>query len=154
MNFTRKVDPSLVCEERQLHPCATLQDISNKFGVTKERIRQILKRDGLRTQTTRLDFSKERYVCPRCGGQKNYEAKWCKRCFSEMHWVDVDCDNCGKLKQVRVSRLIAIESGKWAKRGFGYKGHFFCSRQCHGKWLAKTYGWGSPRQFKPEVTTA
>ena len=53
----------LVIQERTAYPCATLQQIADKYGITKERVRQILASANLATR-----HRKPGYICNNCGG--------------------------------------------------------------------------------------
>ena len=55
-NYT-KVAPSLVVELRTAHPDWTLQSIASAAGVSRERIRQVLKREGLATRRLRTQHT-------------------------------------------------------------------------------------------------
>ncbi len=126
-----------VVEARNENPCATLQQIGNKFGVTRERVRQILKRDGLETRHFR-----QHYLCNHCRkviiGNRGLKPKFCSRvCRSKYYDVELICDGCGKSFIRKIHNIrIAL------RRPMGGKEEklWFCGYGCHGLWLAENYG--------------
>ena len=83
-----KCSHSAVIETRKRNPCATLQQIGDKFGVSRERIRQILEPYGFpKGITIRRKVAGHSPICPICGGKKVQNAKFCRSCYHEQHWV-------------------------------------------------------------------
>lgn len=139
--MTRRDD---IAEYRRNHPCATLRNIAQQFGVTRERIRQILSREGLPTKRQSFYINRTYEVCPRCGGYKCRKAKFCKECSHEMAWIQVACERCGVLlKPMRVSHLIRNNTKR--------KTDMILCRHCRGKDLGTKYGFGShPKHVRRE----
>lgn len=130
--FEQKCDPIEVAEYRKKHKCVDMQVIADEFGITRERVRQILKRAGLRT--TALGYGDAiKYVCPECGGHKCSGSIMCRKCRISMNHVKISCTNCEELIDITISRLIRVIN----KNG---QDLFFCNKHCQGKWLGKTYG--------------
>lgn len=117
-----------VLEMRTKNPCATLQTIGDKVGVSRERVRQILKRDGLKTKAT---SKRKVYLCLNCGKELDGQRKkFCSRtCQYEYGHPLVECVECHKLFRVRIAQLLRYERS-------------FCSRECHGRWMGKKFGKG------------
>ncbi len=113
-----------VIQIRQANPCATLQDIGNKVGITRERVRQIL-------QTAQLDTYHYRptYICNQCGEPISRERAtknklYCSSdCLKQSSRITLPCSYCGTLVTRKVSDFICHK-----------KNHVFCNRHCFGKW--------------------
>jgi len=129
-----------VIRARRNNPCATQLQIANRYGITRERVRQILKEAEKPTAAY-----KQIYLCPSCGkelpSEKQLRARqgkvtFCnKQCRYDYGHIKVACDYCGNLKEYRVGELIShIRTGNTKHN------HFFCSRVCQGKWLGENYG--------------
>lgn len=65
------------------NPCATLQEIGDKYGVTRERIRQILEPYNLPTGRTIKYMTA--HVCPICGEPKSLYSKTCIDCAGSIN---------------------------------------------------------------------
>ena len=125
-----------VKKTREANPCATLQQIGDKYGVTREWVRQILSQEGLPTAAI---IEKHLIYCLNCGKETS-TPKFCNLdCFSAYHHIEVVCSQCDKLFPLRRSTLIAH-----VKRNTS--GLLFCSMRCQGKWASKNYGWGRKKK--------
>jgi transcription elongation factor Elf1 len=127
---------------RDKYPCYTEQKIGDEFGgISRERVRQILKKEGRRSSSTKRDaWAKER-ICPRCGEKKNSKSRTCSKCFHEIHHVILTCSWCGTLfeqYQSQVLHKIQVHNQET----------FFCNKKCHGKYVAEHYGFKS--KYTPE----
>ena len=107
----------------------TMTALADHLGVTRERVRQLLRKQGC----TGFRKRSQKRICPQCGGTKYQTAQLCRSCYSKNHRVLVACDNCDKLKEIYVSRLIF--NTRHCK-------HWYCSRSCQTTVLGKTYGFG------------
>lgn len=120
-----------VIKYRQKNLCLTLEQIGTKFDVSRERVRQILARSGVETKNIR--FGKHlAHICPYCGGKKGSSVVMCHKCSSPK--VTVACDECGKLIERSYNEL------RWRLTHGREQKQFFCSRECHGRYIAKRYG--------------
>ena len=125
----------IVIQQRRINPCATLETIGQTAGVTRERARQILKENELPTR-----HWIQSYICLNCGrvlphtGGTQRKPLYCNhRCQHEYTFIKIACEECGKLVERSAKRLI------WDKKHRNYN-HRFCSYQCKGKWIGRTYG--------------
>lgn len=117
---------------RRNNPCATLEEIGSRFGVSRERARQILSEAG---KPTRKYI--QRYQCFQCGKDMGSQPKlFCSpECRRNYGWIKVACSYCGQLREYSAKWLIwQIEHGKHSRE------LFFCSKYCQGKWLAENHG--------------
>jgi hypothetical protein len=117
-----------IIEYRKNNPCLTGQAIALKFGVSRERIRQILAQANLQTKRT-----VQTYYCNGCGTQikKNNLSGYCLKCLGENRRVSLVCDVCGKLFIRNQEQILS--------KGQPHTG-YYCSRRCFGIWTAKHYG--------------
>lgn len=120
---------------RRSNPCATLQGIADKVGVSRERIRQILESERLQTK-----HYKQKYDCLNCHNiftpkSSKRGLRFCSvKCKYEYTHPLIICDNCGILFRKSAS-YIRRES-----KSIRYKGNNYCSRKCFGIVLGTTHG--------------
>ncbi len=135
---------------RLANPCLTLADISQRFGVTGERVRQILAKAGVATKAWRPP--PDRYECWQChcsfvpskmvrrtSARTGKEILYCGMpCQVVANTVTLTCHQCGASfpRQLTVVRRNRLDPR--------YKGHDFCKRSCQWRWYGLTYGVGSP----------
>lgn len=118
------------------NPCATLQEIGDKFDISRERVRQILKSEELPTKNVSHGIKN---ICPQCG---NEFPRWPKKihcsrkCYEQSTQIELACDECGILF-TRNTKLfiICLNEREYV--------HTFCGKQCQGKWLARMHGFGA-----------
>ena len=110
---------------RSNHPSLPAVRIAELLSVSRERVRQILKTEGLPTRV-RPDYGD----CTVCGkslesGRKAYSSTACR---SKDCRVSFRCDYCGESKEILQSVYNAQK-----KRGYRF---MYCSIQCRnfGKW--------------------
>ena len=124
-NFKLLPTAQAVVSMRNKSACATLQDIADNLGISRQRVHQILKKEDLRTKHY---TQKTRFECQVCG--KTSSHKFCSvECKKKWHEIPVTCTTCGKLFTRSRRQLLAH-----------YKEFLFCSRECFGKWAAEHYG--------------
>ena len=122
------------------NPCATLQKIGDKFGVSREAVRQVLNRLEVPTK-----HQVQRYICLNCGQViskplvNGVPPKFCNRaCYVEWegkNHIPLHCANCGVLFYRRYSEVMG------RARNPRYKtDNTFCSKQCQGSYAGKKYG--------------
>ena len=142
--YQNSVCHNCVASMRDKYPCYTEQKIGDEFGgISRERVRQILKKEGRRTSSTKRDISLKRLICPRCNKEKTPKSKFCHQCYHDLHNVFLTCTWCGKLYEVNQSLIIH-------KINKHNQSIFFCSKKCNGRWVAKNFGF--QRKYPPEVT--
>ena len=132
-------------------PTLTLQAVGDRVGVTRERVRQIVKDERIAIdRTTRLakcyrchnDFLAgdldELHRCPDC--------RW--RAFSHQR-RSRHCTWCGAIFWMQPSQIrksTGVDNVNRNRRAKGlptYKGQFFCGYSCTAKWRAAFFGYGS-----------
>lgn len=121
-----------IIRARRNNPCATLNEIGAKYGVTRERVRQVLSRAGKVTSAYH-----QTYLCIQCGKDMGTEEKlFCnKQCRYDYGHIKIACSYCGKFQEYSIKWLIwQIEHGRRSPD------LFFCSQYCHGKWLGENHG--------------
>jgi len=114
-----------IIKERKNNLCATMQDIGIKYGVSRERVRQILCRAGLPTKKW-----VQMYQCNQCGKEMRRKGVFCSRqCEHQYHSVTLVCRNCKKEFARRASLT------RWSLR-YGRKEDkdWFCSNKCKGEY--------------------
>lgn len=120
----QKVDRQEIIDYRLGNPETTLQGIANEFGITRERVRQILFKAGVPTKRRQFLWKNE-YFCPKCGEYKTFYARLCRKCSYAERRILIPCETCGKLiSKVRGDIEQAIKRNPDAR--------FFCSRECMG----------------------
>ena len=130
------LDVKKVTEARNSNPCATLQEIADRHGVSKERIRQVLKK--ARLPTGRIY---QTYECLNCGkdmGPRPYRKFCAFECYHAYSYIKIACAVCGVLKEYNAKQVV------W-RRAHGKKrtGVFFCSKRCCGFYLGTNFGFGA-----------
>lgn len=107
-----------VVELRQKNPCMTSTWIADKVGLSRERVRQILKSEGLMTK-------RPPRLCPQCGktvrSRRQVYCSW--KCRRKDTYIKAACDYCGKLKEVRASYIVSQQGIR------GYN-NFYCGLSC------------------------
>ena len=105
---------------KRYDPDMRVSEISRKVGLSRERVRQILKERGLSTT-----LSKNVTYCSDCGKELNRGAARCSSCIKKGAYITINCHFCGKEKDIPSS--IYKYRNKDEKR---YKGNFYCDRTC------------------------
>ena len=130
-----------IIEIRKRNPCMSSTDIAKILHISRERVRQILSKEGLSTRSIRYKLVR---TCPQCGDSKHPDRKLCSECREKNRldkYIQVSCTNCGTLYSKSISRLIT-ETNR------GYQ-HFFCGTKCFGAWAGNTYGFAKTRPHVP-----
>lgn len=125
---------------RQANPKMLLREIGEQVGLSRERVRQILKRVGLPTSTLgtrtcvcgapsrhrRKDGIESRYCSTACKAAASTKRK-------AAYLVTLLCETCHKTfwRNRRQVAWHAVHSRFDAR---------FCSKACHGVWLGTTHG--------------
>lgn len=64
-------------------PSLSLAQIAARLGVSRQRIHQVIKREGL-SKPRPVRPPRPTIICPRCGGRKSDQATLCRKCFADM----------------------------------------------------------------------
>ncbi len=124
-----KIDYESVCATRKRNPCATLEEIGQKYNVSRERIRQVLSKHGLSTKALVI-----KSACMNCNKVIYKSQKFCSReCQHEYARIPVACQQCGKIFKRYQSEITYRFRENSEHR-------FFCSRKCLGGWVGVRYG--------------
>jgi len=130
-----------VIELRVNNPCWSATHIAEMVGLSRERVGQILRGNGL--PTTSVQYGKKYKVemeCNHCHKkfQGDRHSLFCSlKCVSDYHRVDLVCEICGVVFKRRYGEIRSRYC-----EGRDTTDHIFCSKKCQGKWLATTYGFG------------
>tara|TARA_R110002020_G_C15760174_1_gene727030 strand:- start:40 stop:519 length:480 start_codon:yes stop_codon:yes gene_type:complete len=124
----------------------TLQSIGDEFGLTRERIRQLINENNLRTAPARQkpDRRKSCRYCgelvsstktPKSGMQYHNSHKLCRKEHHESLWLTIPCSHCDKDIQIRKS------DRRLKSRKMDY---LFCNHRCAAKYRIEheTDRWG------------
>lgn len=133
----------LVVELRKKYPCWTLQRIATDVGVTRERVRQILKKHNLPTKA-----QSPKLFCRYCGIEitcrngfrashlSSNKTDLCSKCHKEYElYTMLECEECRGL----FFRRTALVIFEFSRRNYN---HVWCSKSCQGKWAGRNYGTG------------
>jgi hypothetical protein len=123
-------------ELRKATPCLTLQQIGDKLGVTRERVRQLLNKGEMPTKHYHYN---SKLHCAKCGKKLFAPSKsgLCQGCWASP-LVPLICDQCGKLfyrRQLRILNPRQPHTG------------FYCSKQCYGVHFGTHYGGGHKKEL-------
>ena len=125
------------------HPNASLVEAAQAVGLSRERVRQLRKSEGMPSTV------KPRYC--RCGTQLQASSPRQTHCSeackadkaAERHAkvsVISQCENCG----VDIERNIKEKA--WFMEHYNANYGRFCSNQCWGQVMGKAFGWQTPYQ--------
>lgn len=138
----------IVIELRIKYQCASLQFIGDKCGVTRERVRQILSKANMITDTRNI----KRYQlmkCLICDRVYIPKRKWkyqlrglCSYdCLFKSRNVDLVCDYCGSLVSRPIYRIIYQAKHIFSSTNKTYS-HTFCNKKCQALYMVKKRGNG------------
>jgi len=106
------------------NPCSSLEQIGRYYGISRERVRQVIAKAGkhkIAAQTARPP----RRICEICGDGLTGDARhYHQQCKQARAWVTVICDGCGISFQKRANHVIR------AQHDSRYTGRIFCSVPC------------------------
>ena len=94
----------------------TYREIGEQFGITGERVLQILRRLGVDGRRP----SRPKPMCRDCGTPVSHYAVRCRSCFCREHEQDFTCSKCGMAFTLRGAPLSALKgahgrtsTGQW-----------------------------------------
>ena len=123
-------------------PSFTMKAIGEEVGLSRERVRQIIKAKGWRSDF--LLAAKGR-PCQTCHVRSHHlVAGWCHKCaYRPMADLLMFCGECQAAKPLRRYVFLADERHQQIPRGT-MKARWFCSKPCQGRYLGRHYGIGTP----------
>lgn len=121
------------------NPRSSQEEIGMEFGISRPRVNQILKKGGI-SRPCRRPVLKCR-TCDKIVLQTYVNQVICG---DHPFYLTKKCEICGKERRVKAGS-INMEAGG---HGTTWETGRFCSRQCHGKWLGRTYGFGRSEKIK------
>ena len=132
-----KANPEKIIATIKRNPCATLQQIGDKYDISRERVRQIIKKHELLHYDQSVD--KEHKACLQCGKLiRPQNHKFCnKQCEYEYNHPFVECDQCHNLFRAKKGTFYGLSH----KQSNGkLKEHTFCSQTCKGVYVGTNFG--------------
>ena len=124
MRMIRKPRTLAIEKVGKENPCLSRTAIAEHFSVSREYVRQVLKRAHIRTKALHL---KPIRLC-RCGNEVT--EKYCRYCYECRH-IRLICDKCGCVYTRHITDV--------ANKSMRHK-HQFHSKECQGRWLGDEYG--------------
>lgn len=121
-------------------------EIGRTVGISRERVRKIARAAG---SLARVRGKRQELVCPQCGKmftavpwQIKRRRRYCsRRCAQQARQrggrspiLVFRCESCG---QPYTRKAYEVSRGRPTR---------FCSRECHGKWLASNFGAAKARE--------
>ncbi len=113
-----------IIHAREKHPCAHLQDIGDRVGVTREYVRQVLQKSNKPTRAYH-----QIYLCNFCGDvipkpNKLFCNKFCEHNYHAFLILTLKCDYCGEI----------FTRPNHVRMDIVRKNHTFCNRRCYHQW--------------------
>jgi DNA-binding phage protein len=117
-----------VRELRSTNLCMNMSEIASKVGISRQRVYQILREEGL---PTKHYLKMTQYACAVCGTISAH--KFCsEKCKQQWQQIPVICTRCGK--------LFTRNRHQFLTNYPHFNNALFCSRDCSSKWWAEHYG--------------
>jgi len=117
-----------VRELRSNNLCMNMSEIASKVNISRQRVYQILREEGL---PTKRYLKMTQYACAVCGTISTH--KFCSdECKKKWHQIPVICTRCGK--------LFIRNRHQFLTNYPHFNNNLFCSRDCSSKWWAEHYG--------------
>ena len=132
---------------RNSYPERTMTSIAEEIGVSRQRVHQILLKEGLPTKRVRELPIGYCQICEKPFSEIKYQyPKAHRECRLAANRVTVRCNYCGAPKVITLGLYERAINGYTNKQGIKYKGDFYCSKQHQGHWLAEQHGFNSVRR--------
>lgn len=138
-------------ELREAHPDWRMIRIADEVGLSRERVRQLLKRAGLITTQPHVIRCCKRCgkALPRVDGAHSYP-KYCSDAC-RVPKVTLPCNYCGKPVTRRLALYQAQTLGGSPSAKERYRGNVYCSRRCVGHVAGRTWGWAKQPSWKERL---
>tara|TARA_R110000824_G_scaffold43758_8_gene127686 strand:+ start:975 stop:1490 length:516 start_codon:yes stop_codon:yes gene_type:complete len=143
------------------NPHTTLQEIGNKLGITRERVRQLINMNNKYSSLFRYTSGKHglpfidrknnkehrrvssKYLCDSCGKRSTAPVTKCNKCRVYDNREIIVCKNCNKT----VEFLGETARYRRANRKTNKSGNEFCSRKCSSSYIGRHFGFGATRSW-------
>ncbi len=138
------------CQLRRDNPAMTLDAIGKQVGVSRERIRQLLKKAGLETHSTGNHRRAWRPCAMECGRLtlRTYCSRKCSAAAYHLRMSTVlTCTQCGK-EFLRQNALIRTRAKNYL--GKYTTTNVFCNKVCQGRYVGAHFGIGTPGHPAPQ----
>ena len=123
----------------------TLQEIGNEFGVTRERIRQLVEKYGIEKDPRPL----AKQYCPKCGEETEKSGRHCSHCRTireALRYVELICGFCKKEFKLTQNDYKTRNREEVPNREGPRKIPMMCSSACFGRWMHRDREWGWGRK--------
>jgi len=149
-------------------PYITLQELGDEFGVTRERMRQILNKNGIKKARSN-DYSRPVYcdkgheiTAIRVKTQRGYPSVQRKRCFICKPLAPTKhMDEYGRIQANQESQpcnycgtTITRRATDYRKNISRYKGNWYCDRKCFHAHQEKVQWWLSSPKIQANIMKA
>ena len=142
-------------------PNITLQEIGDRLGLTRERIRQLINMNnkysslfrytngmhGLpsinRKKLKEHNNVNPKYLCDSCGKRSTAAITKCNKCRVYENREIVTCKNCNKT----VEFIGEVARYRRANRKTNKSKDEFCSRKCSSSYIGRHFGFGATRSW-------
>jgi len=112
------------------NPDITTMKVGKYYGVTRERVCQILRKHGIDPNARRMERYRLMRICPECGGVKEARQKVCSECYHSFHFDNFTCEICGVDFEVRKTEIRRrVKLGRNMPR--------FHNNTCRGIWTSR-----------------
>ena len=121
-------------QARLNNPCATLEELGKKLGVSRERVRQVLKES--KVVNVKAYHEKKLVYCLNCGTETDNQQFCSRDCWKKYKTIEVACSQCHGLFTIGQADLIARTKRHSISQ-------IFCSYKCNGQWAGTNYGFAA-----------
>ena len=143
------------------NPNISLQEIGDRLGLTRERIRQLINMNNKYSSLFRYTSGEQglpfidrkklkehrrispKYLCDSCGKRSTAPVIKCNKCRVYENREIVVCKNCNKT----VEFLGEKARYRRANRKTNKSSNEFCSRKCSSSYIGRHFGFGATRSW-------
>ncbi len=132
MPFTKSERTKEIAAILTADPTVTLQSIADRYQISRERVRQIIRANNLIVGPKQRRLATFRKPCPDCGKSILRRHLRCMDCLIISNTVHLICMICDKPYTRRKADVTATERRRGKINA--------CSRSCWGKYAGSHYG--------------